>query len=653
MFKPGAIATLPQPQGPVPETSIIVRTFNEAENLPILLQCLEGQRYRNFEIIVVDSGSVDNTRNIARAASVRLECVDPNQFTFGYSLTAGTRASRGSILAIVSAHAFPVDGDWLEALIAPLRDKSVAMVYGRQVGAPQSKYAEARDFHRIFGTRRIELRPSNILANNANAAIRRDLWAQHPFHEGLPGLEDADWAKFWLLRDHRVLYEPGATVCHLHRETWGQIRHRYYREAVAGKQIGAKKSSDAVGEVCREVAWAVSDVSRALVSRSGSKMPESGTGSLLKDILRFRYYKTAGIVRGLLDGAVMQEHQGRTSLYFESSYDAVVVERPGHVSLKRVAMPEVRPDDVLIKVAYVGVCGTDLEIANGTLGYFANGHGQYPIVPGHEMSGEVVAVGAKVDSISAGDRVVVECIQSCGHCEQCNRDNWIGCSERKELGVLRLDGAYAGYVRVPSRFVHVIPKDLSLDRAALCEPLAVVLKGVERVRRELPAAQRTLRTAVIGAGPLGRLCALVLQHMGHAVTVYDQDAGRLAGLADVGLTARTSLDGLAEFDVLVEVTGNPVALETVLEKSAAGATILLLGLPYGHRQFSFETLVAYDKSVVGSVGSSARHFRQAIELLPRLPLDAHLENVMPLSSYAEAWRRFRERDCLKVLLRVG
>ncbi len=652
MFKSDS-PTMPQPHESSPETSIIVRTFNEAENLPILLQCLVNQRYRNFEIIVVDSGSVDNTRDIARAAGVQVECIDRNQFTFGYSLNAGIRASRGSLLAIVSAHAFPVDGDWLETLVAPLRDKSVAMVYGRQMGGPQSKYAEARDFDRIFGARRIELKPPHILANNANAAIRRDLWTEYPFHEGLPGLEDADWAKFWLLRDHRVVYEPGAAVYHVHRETWDQIRHRHYREAIAARQIGAKKRSDAVGEVCRELFWAVGDASHALVSKPGPRAPKWGASALLKDILRFRYYKTTGIIQGLLDGAAMRDQEGRTSLYFESSYDAVVVERPGHVSLKRVAMPEVRPDDVLIKVAYVGVCGTDLEIVNGTLGYFANGLGQYPIVPGHEMSGEVVAVGAKVNGVSAGDRVVAECIQSCGHCEPCNHGNWIGCSERKELGVLRLDGAYAGYVRVPSRFVHVIPKNLSLDRAALCEPLAVALKGIGRLPELLPSAQGQPRTAVIGAGPLGRLCALVLQDTGHAVTVYDQDTRRLSGLADAGLTPRTSLEKLTEFEVLVEVTGNPAVLETVLDKSAAGATILLMGLPYGRRPFSFETVVAYDKRIVGSVGSSARHFRQAIELLPRLPLDAYLQNVMPLSSYAEAWRRVRDRNCLKVLLRVG
>jgi 2-desacetyl-2-hydroxyethyl bacteriochlorophyllide A dehydrogenase len=643
----------PQHHASKPETSVIVRTFNEAENLPVLLQCLADQCYRNFEVVVVDSGSVDSTRDIARAAGVQLECIDRNQFTFGYSLNAGIRRSRGAILAIVSAHAFPVDHDWLETLIAPFRDKNVAMVYGRQMGTAQSNYAEMRDFHRTFRTERHELQPSRILANNANSAVRRDLWSQYPFHEGLPGLEDADWAKFWLHRDHRVIYEPSAAVFHVHRETWSQVRHRHYREAMAARQIGAKKRSDAVREVCCELLWAISDTGHALVSSPGDDVPRVGTGSLLKEILKFRYHKSAGIIRGLLNGAPKQDQQDRTSLYFESSHDSVVVERPGHVSLKRVVMPEVRPDDVLIKVAYVGVCGTDLEIANGTLGYFANGLGQYPIVPGHEMSGEVAAVGPKVDSVGAGDRVVVECIQGCGHCDQCNRDNSVGCLERKELGVLRLDGAYAGYLRTPSRFVHMIPKDLSLDRAALCEPLAVVLKGVERLVRVLPRAQSSPRTAVVGAGPLGRLGALVLQRMGHRVIVFDQDPRRLADLADVGLTARPSLDRLAEFDAIVEVTGNPAVLETVLEQSAPGASVLLLGLPYGRRSFSFETLVAYDKSVVGSVGSSARHFRQALELLPGLPVDAYLENVMPLKSYAEAWKRCRERDCLKVLLRVG
>src|SRR5688572_20459776 len=107
---------------------------------------------------------------------------------------------------------------------------------------------------------------------------------------------------------------------------------------------------------------------------------------------------------------VMSSVSPGASRALERSFEAVVIEGPGRARLMAVPMPDVQPDDVVIRVAYVGVCGTDLEIYRGTLGYFRDGLATYPIVPGHEVSGQVVAVGASVAGLSEGDRVVVECI---------------------------------------------------------------------------------------------------------------------------------------------------------------------------------------------------------------------------------------------------
>jgi len=316
-------------------------------------------------------------------------------------------------------------------------------------------------------------------------------------------------------------------------------------------------------------------------------------------------------------------------------------------------MPEISPGDVVIKVEYVGVCRTDLETFDGTLAYFTGGLGQYPIVPGHEMSGRVVAVGgAAVNRFQEGDAVVVECIQSCDACPQCQRQNWIGCADRRELGVLRAQGAYARYVVVPNRFVHKLPQEVDLARAALCEPLAVVLKGIDRLSGNWRGNGANKSCAVVGAGPLGRLCALVLAHLGHCVTVFDRDSGRLADLNHPAIFTANSLERLAGFDAVIEATGDPGALAAILSQSGVGSTTLLMGLPYARQEFNFETVVACDKAVVGSVGSSSEHFTRAIELLSRLPLEPYLRNVMPLERFAEGWDLFRRHECLKVLLKV-
>jgi 2-desacetyl-2-hydroxyethyl bacteriochlorophyllide A dehydrogenase len=371
-----------------------------------------------------------------------------------------------------------------------------------------------------------------------------------------------------------------------------------------------------------------------------------------REIVAFRRNKLIGTARGLMDGAMLANRETRDRFYFDTSYDAVVIDGPGRASLRKIPMPEVRPADVAVKVGYVGVCGTDLEILDGKLGYFAEGLAAYPIVPGHEMSGRVVGVGSSVQGLSENDPVVVECIQSCGHCEECSRGNAIGCAERRELGVLRANGAYGQFVVVPSRFVHRIPATLDLARAALCEPLAVVLKGLDRLSRSWGEHPRVRRCAVIGAGPLGRLCAIVLAHRGHHASVFDRDPSRLSDFERLGISTGTALTDLRQFDALVEVTGNPDALDAVLEGSRAGSTILLLGFPYARKPFNFERVVAYDKTIVGSVGSGPRDFRNAIELIPQLDLDGYFEHMLPLARFEDAWTMVRQHQCFKVLLKV-
>lgn len=335
-----------------------------------------------------------------------------------------------------------------------------------------------------------------------------------------------------------------------------------------------------------------------------------------------------------------------------ATHKAVVIEGPGRASLQELPLPEAGADDVLIKVAYVGICATDLEVFKGDLGYFKNGIGKYPIIPGHEFSGVVTGAGRNVGGLEKGTPVVVECIQPCGRCEQCASQNWIGCRERKEVGVLNRDGGCAGHVVVPGKFVHVLPADTDLRKAALCEPMAVVLKGVRRLERGLGAGTGK-DCAVLGAGPIGHLCARILAMHGHRVRVFDQDPARLAYFRGSELQASSELKGLGRFDAIVEATGNLSALRSALDESRPGSVLLLLGLPYGNQQFNFEELVGYDRTVIGSVGSTAADFEEAIRLLPQLHLAPFLSKSVPLERFHEAWNLFHTRRFLKVMIEAN
>jgi len=234
-----------------PETSLVVRAFNEERWLPETLTAISGQRYQDFEVILVDSGSVDRTREIAASVGARVVRLRSEDFTFGHALNVGAQAARGRFIAIISAHAIPTNEDWLERLVAPLRHEDTAMVYGGQRGHRVSKFGEARDFERIFGSIPKQLVPPNYFANNANSAVRRDLWERRGFDEGLPGLEDIDWAKYWMNNGHIVLYEPKACVYHVHEETWPQVRRRYHREGIAARWVGIRRARDIPAEIWR------------------------------------------------------------------------------------------------------------------------------------------------------------------------------------------------------------------------------------------------------------------------------------------------------------------------------------------------------------------------------------------------------------------
>ncbi len=625
------------------ETSIVIRAFNEERHLPRLLEAIKQQAYRDFEVIVVDSGSFDGTPEIALRYGARLLRIASHDFTFGYSLNAGIRGSQGWYIVIVSAHALPLDSSWLGGLIDPLRDPSVAMVYGRQLGTPTSKFSELQDFRRMFGPERVVLPPRTFLANNANSAIRKDLWEQHPFDEALPGLEDIEWTKHWMEHNHRVVYEPQSAIYHIHEESWRQVRRRYYREALAAKWIGIKRRIHIPQEMLSEGKNLTTDLIQAGWERC--LIPK------LTEIVLFRFNKTVGMVQGILDGAAMSDPRQREAMFFDNRYKAVVIHGPGHATLKEVELPEIKPGDVLIKVAYVGVCATDLEIFEGSLGYYSQGVAKYPITPGHEFSGRIARVGSNVKHLYEGDPVVIECVQTCTNCEECRRGNQIGCRQRKEVGVIDQNGAYAEYVITPGHFVHKLPQSEKLKKAALCEPIAVVLKGLNRLQRTWGPGERKT-CAVVGAGPIGHLCARILSLRGHRVRVFDRNPLRLGLFKDSAIETSDKMTGLNEFEAVVEVTGDPGALQILLHESGPGAILLLLGFPYGKREFNFEGVVANDKVIVGSVGSNAPDFEQAIRLLPELNLDAFLQKEMPLSEYRAAWETSRSRHFLKVLLAV-
>mgnify|MGYP003635643915 CR=1 FL=1 len=633
-----------------PRCSIIIRTFNEEKHLARLFDAIDTQTEKDIETIVVDSGSYDRTRSIAEPRADKLQSINSYDFTFGYSLNVGIKAAKGEFAVMVSAHTIPKDDDWLEKLLAPFEDKNVAMTYGRHLGVASSKFSEVEDFDRIFGPEpRIE-HPSRFAANNANSAVRRALWEEYPFDESLTGLEDIDWAKHWMGLGRTVVYRPEAALYHVHEETWQQVTNRYFREAVAWARMGLKSRKDIPRFIFEEARNTFVDIVRAYQANDNPVCERLTLGQRLREIIYYRSCRLAGTLKGLTMVHPLEQQSERESVMFNRVTQAVVVRGPRRAAIEKITLPQLRPGEILIRVANVAMCATDLEVWNGTLGYYKSGMAKYPIVPGHEFSGRVSAIGHNVSNFKEGDPVVVECIQSCGVCNDCRAGNYIGCNERSEVGVLNRNGAYAEYVISPARFVHKLPASMDLKRAALVEPAAVIIKGLRRLNSTIGSnAPGKKRAAVVGAGPLGQMCARLMMLEGYEVTAFDRNPERLALLKNAGIACGTDHQQLADFPVVVEVTGDPKGLDRVLHLTPANCRILLLGLPYGLAQFSFETIAAFDKTVVGSIGSTGEDFERAIAVLDKLDLEPYFENIVPLKNFEAAWIKYENAGAFKII----
>lgn len=267
----------------------VIRALNEGQHIGRLLSGLERQSRPVDEVVVVDSGSTDDTRDISQQHGAKIVEIPKREFSFGRSLNYGCDAATGDVLLIVSAHVYPVYDNYVENMVRPFEESRVSIVYGRQVGDERTKFSESRVMLKWFPESSI-WDQGHPFSNNANAAVRRDVWAELRYDEELTGLEDLEFAKRVLAQGGRVSYVAEAPVVHVHEETWEIIRNRYRREAVAYRRIMDVEPMSAATAAWLGLVNASHDVVEAARRRALRRN--------LSGIFRFRYAQFYGAWEG-------------------------------------------------------------------------------------------------------------------------------------------------------------------------------------------------------------------------------------------------------------------------------------------------------------------------------------------------------------------
>jgi threonine dehydrogenase-like Zn-dependent dehydrogenase len=333
---------------------------------------------------------------------------------------------------------------------------------------------------------------------------------------------------------------------------------------------------------------------------------------------------------------------------------ALRIDRPHEAGIVELPVPRPAPDEVLVRVAAAGVCGSDLELLHGTR---PTAYVRYPIVPGHEWSGVVAEVGPAVCGIEPGDPVVAEGIRSCGRCSRCweGRPN-LCLGPYAETGFTHA-GAFAEYVVVPAQLVHLLPRGASLETAALLEPASCVASGL------LEADLRPgMDIAVVGAGTLGLLAVCLFRLATPSrLAVLDIQPDRLARSRDLGAgegwTSGSELDPalFGKFDLVFEATGREGGAATALALARRGGTVILEGIAGGDGAAVDADCIALGHlRLQGIFGASSSSWNWMVDLFGRGEVDFGplITHRFRLGEYQKAFQALQEKrgDVLKVVL---
>jgi len=287
---------------------------------------------------------------------------------------------------------------------------------------------------------------------------------------------------------------------------------------------------------------------------------------------------------------------------------ALVYEGPRELELRDLPLPEIAPDEVLIRVEIAGICGSEL---GGYLGH--NSLRRPPLVMGHEFSGTVVRAGDQVSSLSGGERVTANPLATCGSCRYCRSGASQLCDSRSLLGAHR-PGAYAEYVAVPARNVFVLPDQVSFAEGAFAEPFACAVHICRLL--ELTPADRLI---IYGAGPIGLFALQAAQVYGlKDIVIVDLNESRLEIARELGGIAVTKPElasslPQAGFDAAIDAVGASITRQKCVQALRRGGQVVFTGLHEAESQLPINDMIRNEVVTQGAFAYSDDDFAVALE----------------------------------------
>lgn len=316
-----------------------------------------------------------------------------------------------------------------------------------------------------------------------------------------------------------------------------------------------------------------------------------------------------------------------------------VMTAPGEIEFREVAIPEIKANQVKIKIRKIGICGSDIHVYHGKHPFTS-----YPVTQGHEVSGEIVELGKEVKDLRIGQKVTIQPQVVCGKCHPCRHGKYNLCEELKVMG-FQTTGVASQYFVTENSKVTPLPEEMSDDEGAMIEPLAVAVHAVNRAGNV-----KGLKIAVLGAGPIGNLVAQAAKGMGaESVLITDISDIRLEKAKECGVayTANTKREDFGEAmlrcfgpdkaDVIYDCAGNDITMGQAIKYARKGSTIILVAVYEGMAAVDLAVLNDHELDLNTTMMYRDEDYREAIKL-------ANEKKVLltPLIS-----RHFAFRDYLK------